>query len=195
MSFIPGSQLACAGAVEYLVAATTRSQLHEHRATAVIAELEDWFPKTGFTELRQSWNKIVEHLFPYCLSTLGVKLEIKEQCVSVLHECVCLCTYVFLLLVVEARLKKWRLPLYLLHKHTHTHTHTHTQLFQAVLTHKMTVKCFCLQKLKHIVLTVKCEVFCLWPFQLPLASSLSQQISHHAQQLASWFKCFPLPHV
>lgn len=51
VSFIPCFQLAGPGTVEDLAAAATCSQLHGHRATTLIAELNHWFPEKRLTQL------------------------------------------------------------------------------------------------------------------------------------------------
>lgn len=71
MSFTPCFQFAGPGAVEDVVAAATRSQLHRHRATTVVAELKHWFPKKRFTQ--RAGNGLLKDLFPYFASQISDK--------------------------------------------------------------------------------------------------------------------------
>lgn len=74
VSFVPCFQFTGPGAVGDLVAAATRSQLHRHRATAVIAEVKQWFPKRRI-HTQRVWNRqICVSLFS--LSTLGLKFNL-----------------------------------------------------------------------------------------------------------------------
>ena len=80
---------------------------------------------------------------------------------------------------------------HLLHNHSkQAHTHTQTMIYSYTQKHKIIVM-FLSSKKKKKTDTL---LFSLCILSLPLACSLSQQISHHCQQLAPCFQCFPLPH-
>lgn len=137
VSFVPCLQLAVPGAVEDLAAAATSGQLHGHRATAVIAELQHWLPEKRFThiELKTGSRKIWFSLF--C----------PQLCVQIV------CVYTCIVVDFQSwGVARWHLPpctqTSLCCWYLRTHMQTQTMIYRHTCKHKriVTCLCFCFQK-------------------------------------------------